>query len=193
MENDWIMLAWLSPLILVMVIFDLRARNYGKKVLQLPKKHYVSLLWLAILDPVFEVLFIGIVLWDDLTKDTWHWVAGAVGVVLGYFFARYRTRIMWVRPLPEKKAVVVRNSGAEYLALVFLLVVKTVSENTSFSNYFVSLFITVGLLMIVSESAFRVGMLFTRYNKEVAAHSASDQSASEHSASGDSVPASGEK
>lgn len=169
MENDWVMLAWLSPLILVMVIFDLKARNYGRKVLQLPKKHYVSLLWLAILDPVFEVLFIGIVLWDDLTKDAWHWVAGAIGVVLGYFFARYRTRIMWVRPLPEKKAVVVRNSGAEYMALIFLLLVKTASENSSFSNYYVSLLITVGLLMVVSESAFRVGMLFARYKREVSA------------------------
>lgn len=167
MENDWLLLAWLSPLILVMVVFDLKARNYGKKALHLPKKEYVSLLWLAILDPVFEVLFIGIVLWEDLSRDLWHWLAGAIGVVLGYFFARYRTRIMWVRPLPEKKAVVVRNSGAEYIALVFLVIVKTVSENSSFSNYFASLLITVGLLMIVSESAFRVGILFKLYKKEL--------------------------
>ena len=167
MENDWLLLAWLSPLILVMVIFDLKARNYGKKVLHLPKKEYVSLLWLAILDPVFEVLFIGVVLWDDLSRDVWHWVAGGVGVVLGYFFARYRTRIMWVRPLLEKKAVILRNSGAEYIALVFLVIVKTVSENSSFSNYFASLLITVGLLTIVSESAIRVATLFKRYNKEL--------------------------
>jgi hypothetical protein len=166
MENDWLLLLWLSPLIVVMIIFDLKARNYGKNVLHLPKREYVSLLWLAIFDPVFEVLFIGIVLWDDLTKDPLHWVAGGIGVVCGYIFARYRTRIMWVRPLPEKKAVVVRNSGAEYLALVFLVVVKTVSENSTFSNYVVSLLITAGLLLIVSESAFRVGMLFVRYNKE---------------------------
>lgn len=164
--NDWVLLAWLSPLIIVMVIFDLKARNYGKKVLGLPKKHYVSLLWLAILDPVFEVLFIGIVLWDDLSEDWAHWVAGGVGVILGYFFARYRTRIMWVRALPEKKAVVVRNSGAEYVALVFLVVVKTVSENSQWHNYWFSLLITVGLLMIVSESAFRVSMLFWKFNKD---------------------------
>ncbi|MEY4533153.1 MAG: hypothetical protein RI926_922 [Actinomycetota bacterium] len=167
MENDWLLLAWLSPLIIVMVIFDLKARNYGKKVLHLPKKEYVSLLWLAILDPVFEVLFIGVVLWDDLSRDAWHWIAGGVGVVLGYFFARYRTRIMWVRPLRAKKAVILRNSGAEYVALVFLVIVKTVSENSNFSNYFASLLITVGLLTIVSESAFRVGILFKRYNKEM--------------------------
>jgi hypothetical protein len=167
MENDWLLLAWLSPLILVMVIFDLKARNYGKKVLHLPKKEYVSLLWLAILDPVFEVLFIGVVLWDDLSRDVWHWVAGGVGVVLGYFFARYRTPIMWVRPLREKKAVILRNSGSEYIALVFLVIVKTVSENSNFSNYFASLLITVGLLTIVSESAIRVAILFKRYNKEM--------------------------
>ena len=169
MENDWLLLAWLSPLILVMVIFDLKARNYGKKVLHLPKKEYVSLLWLAILDPVFEVLFIGVVLWDDLSRDVWHWVAGGVGVVLGYFFARYRTRIMWVRPMREKKAVILRNSGAEYIALVFLVIVKMVSENSNFSNYFASLLITVGLLTIVSESAIRVAILFKRYNKEMPA------------------------
>jgi hypothetical protein len=45
--------------------------------------------------------------------------------------------------------------------------VKTVSENSNFSNYFASLLITVGLLTIVSESAFRVGILFKRYNKEI--------------------------
>lgn len=167
MENDWLLLAWLSPLIIVMVIFDLKARNYGKKVLHLPKKEYVSLLWLAILDPVFEVLFIGVVLWDDLSRDVWHWVAGGIGVVLGFFFARYRTRIMWVRPLREKKAVILRNSGAEYIALLFLIIVKTVSENSSFSNYFASLLITVGLLTIVSESALRVAILFKRYNTEL--------------------------
>jgi hypothetical protein len=167
MENDWLLLAWLSPLIIVMIIFDLKARNYGKKVLHLPKKEYVSLLWLAVFDPIFEVLFIGIVLWDDLSRDIWHWVAGAIGVVFGYVFARYRTRIMWVRPLREKKAVILRNSGAEYLALIFLIVVKTVSENSTYSNYFVSLLITVGLLTIVSESAFRIGLLFKRYNKEL--------------------------
>ncbi len=167
MENTWILLIWLSPLIIVMVIFDLRARNYGKKVLHLPKRHYVSLLWLAILDPVFEVLFIGVVLWNDLSRDWAHWIAGAVGVVCGFFFARYRMGIMWVRPLPEKKAAILKNSGSEYLALVFLIVVKTVSENTSLSNYWLSLVITAGLLMVVSESAFRVGMLFRRYKREM--------------------------
>jgi len=76
---------------------------------------------------------------------------------------------MWVRALPEKKAAVVKNSGAEYLALVFLLVVKSFSENPNLHNYWVSLLLTVGLLMIVSESAFRVGMLFQRYKREIAA------------------------
>lgn len=169
MENTWLLLAYLSPLLIVMIIFDLRARNYGKKVLHLPKKHYVSLLWLAILDPVFEVLFIGVVLWQDLSEDWAHWIAGGIGVIFGYFFARYRTRIMWVRALPEKKAAIVKNSGAEYLALVFLILVKTVSENTSLDNYWLSLAVTVGLLMIVSESAIRIVMLFQRYKREITA------------------------
>ena len=173
MDNTWQLLAWLSPLIVVMVIFDLRARNYGKKVLHLPKRHYVSLLWLAILDPVFEVLFIGVVLWDDLSRDWAHWIAGAIGVALGFLFARYRIRIMWVRALPDKKAVILKNSGSEYLALVFLLVVKMASENFTMTGnmsaimYWISLAITVGLLMIVSESALRVWMLFRRYRSEI--------------------------
>lgn len=173
MDNTWQLLAWLSPLILVMVIFDLRARNYGRKVLHLPKRHYVSLLWIAILDPVFEVVFIGVVLWNDLSRDWAHWVAGGIGIILGFFFARYRINIMWVRALPDKKAVVLKNSGSEYLALVFLIAVKVASENTTFGGaispamYWFSLAITVGLLMIVSESALRVWMLFRRYNAEI--------------------------
>lgn len=165
-----------------MVIFDLRARNYGKKVLHLPKRHYVSLLWLAILDPVFEVLFIGVVLWDDLSRDWVHWLAGSLGIVLGFLFARYRIRIMWVRALPDKKAVVLKNSGSEYLALVFLLVVKIASENITFAGnmnavmYWISLAITTGLLMIVSESALRVWMLFSRYRSEITLASTATES-----------------
>ena len=61
----------------------------------------------------------------------------------------------------------IRQAGAEYIALVFLVIVKTVSENSNFSNYFASLLITVGLLTIVSESAIRVAILFKRYNNEM--------------------------
>lgn len=168
MDNVWLTLLYLSPLLIVMIIFDVRARNYGRKVLGLPRRYYVSLLWIAILDPVFEVVFIGVVLWEDLTEDPWHWAAGAVGVFLSYFFARYRMKVMWVRPLPEKKAAILRNSNAEILALFVLIAIKMASENTNLHAYWFSLLITCGMLFVVSESTIRVILLFRRYNREVA-------------------------
>jgi hypothetical protein len=68
------------------------------------------------------------------------------------------------------------------LALVFLLVVKIASENITFTGNisavmdWISLAITVGLLMIVSESALRVWMLFRRYRSEITLAQKADES-----------------
>ena len=102
----------------------------------------------------------------DLTTDPWHMVAGAVGVVGGYFVARYRARIMYVRPLPEYQAIIVRRSFAEYIVVIFLITVKLLSENTTLHNYGVSLFITAGLLLLLSESALRIVIVYRRYRRE---------------------------
>jgi hypothetical protein len=84
----------------------------------------------------------------------------------GYFLARYRARIMYVRPLPEYQAIIVRRSFAEYIVVVFLITVKLLSENTTLENYAVSLFITAGLLLLLSESALRISIVYRRYRRE---------------------------
>lgn len=165
-DNTWLLLAYLSPLIVVMTVIDIRGSLYGRRILHLPKGNYVRRLLLEALDPVMEVLFIGVVLWHDLTRDPWHWLAGGVGVIAGFFVARYRAKIMYVRPLPEYQAIIVRRSFAEYLVLVFLIAVKFLSENTTLHNYWFSLFITAGLLLLVAESALRVVLVYARYRRE---------------------------
>ena len=166
MENTWVLLLWLSPLIVVMTVMDIRGSFYGRRILHLPKGLFVRRLILEALDPVFEVLFIGVVLWRDLTQDPLHWIAGAIGLVGGVIFARYRAHLVYVRPLPEYKAIIVRRSWAEYIAIFVLITVKISSENTSLHNYFVSLMITAGLVLLVSESAMRVILLYSRYRRE---------------------------
>jgi hypothetical protein len=165
-DNTWLLLAYLSPLIVVMTIIDIRGSLYGRRVLHLPKGNFVRRLVLEALDPVMELLFIGVVLWRDLTSDPWHMVAGGAGIVGGYFLARYRARIMYVRPLPEYQAIIVRRSFAEYIVVVFLITVKLLSENTAIENYAVSLFITAGLMLLLSESALRISMVYRRYRRE---------------------------
>lgn len=165
-DNTWLLLAYLSPLIVVMTIVDIRGSLYGRRILHLPKGNYVRRLILEALDPVMEVLFIGVVLWHDLTRDPWHWLAGGLGVVAGFFVARYRAKIMYVRPLPEYQAIIVRRSFAEYLVLVFLITVKFLSENTTLHNYWFGLVITAGLLLLVAESALRVVLIYARYRRE---------------------------
>ena len=165
-DNTWLLLAYLSPLIVVMTIIDIRGSLYGRRVLHLPKGNFVRRLVLEALDPVMELLFIGVVLWRELSSDPWHMVAGGTGIVGGYFLARYRARIMYVRPLPEYQAIIVRRSFAEYIVVVFLITVKLLSENTAIENYAVSLFITAGLMLLLSESALRISMVYRRYRRE---------------------------
>jgi hypothetical protein len=166
LDNTWLLLAYLSPLIVVMIIIDVRGSLYGRRVLRLPKGNFVRRLVLEVLDPVMELLFIGAVLWRDLSSDPWHMLAGGAGIVGGYFLARYRARIMYVRALPEYQAIIVRRSFAEYIVVVFLITVKLLSENTSIENYAVSLFITAGLMLLLSESALRISMVYRRYRRE---------------------------
>jgi hypothetical protein len=165
-DNTWLLLAYLSPLIVVMTIIDIRGSLYGRRILRLPKGNFVRRLILEALDPVMELLFIGVVLWRDLSSDPWHMVAGGAGIVGGYFLARYRARIMYVRALPEYQAIIVRRSFAEYIVVVFLITVKLLSENTAIENYAVSLFITAGLMLLLSESALRISMVYRRYRRE---------------------------
>jgi len=166
LDNTWLLLAYLSPLIVVMTIIDIRGYLYGRRVLHLPKGNFVRRLVLEVLDPVMELLFIGAVLWRDLSSDPWHMLAGGAGIVGGYFLARYRARIMYVRALPEYQAIIVRRSFAEYIVVVFLITVKLLSENTTLENYAVSLFITAGLMLLLSESALRISMVYRRYRRE---------------------------
>jgi hypothetical protein len=166
LDNTWLLLAYLSPLIVVMTIIDIRGSLYGRRILNLPKGNFVRRLVLEGLDPVMELLFIGVVLWRDLSSDPWHMVAGGAGIVGGYFLARYRARIMYVRALPEYQAIIVRRSFAEYIVVVFLITVKLLSENTTLENYAVSLFITAGLMLLLSESALRISIVYRRYRRE---------------------------
>jgi hypothetical protein len=166
LDNTWLLLAYLSPLIIAMTIIDIRGSLYGRRVLRLPKGNFVRRLVLEALDPVMELLFIGVVLWRDLSSDPWHMVAGGAGIVGGYFLARYRARIMYVRALPEYQAIIVRRSFAEYIVVVFLITVKLLSENTTLENYAVSLFITAGLMLLLSESALRISIVYRRYRRE---------------------------
>jgi hypothetical protein len=166
LDNTWLLLAYLSPLIIAMTIIDIRGSLYGRRVLRLPKGNFVRRLVLEALDPVMELLFIGVVLWRDLSSDPWHMVAGGAGIVGGYFLARYRARIMYVRALPEYQAIIVRRSFAEYIVVVFLITAKLLSENTTLENYAVSLFITAGLMLLLSESALRISIVYRRYRRE---------------------------
>ena len=166
LDNTWLLLACLSPLIIVMTIIDIRGSLYGRRILRLPKGNFVRRLVLEALDPVMDLLFIGVVLWRDLSSDPWHMLAGGAGIVGGYFLARYRARIMYVRALPEYQAIIVRRSFAEYIVVVFLITVKLLSENTTLENYAVSLFITAGLMLLLSESALRISIVYRRYRRE---------------------------
>jgi hypothetical protein len=47
---------------------------------------------------VIEIVLVGVLLWDDLSKDYQHWIAAAVGLVPGVIFGIHRARVIRPRP-----------------------------------------------------------------------------------------------
>ena len=113
------------------------------------------------LDPVISLVIIASYLYHLVATSVWHAifavVGGGVGVVIGFI----RSRIMYVRAVPERKSIVLRRSGLEY-AMVGLLIVLRLTESSlhlskaSLAATAVSALASLGLFEAISRSAFIV-------------------------------------
>lgn len=108
------------------------------------------------------------ILYDDVTRDRNHMVAGLIGVLAGVAIGTYRAKILYVRAVPEYKSVILTRSTKEYIAIVLLVVVRVFAEYWKIDLGALTLIITALLALIVSEAIVRSGMTLWKYRKEVA-------------------------
>lgn len=123
---------------------------------------------LELLEPVFELLIIGMVLADDVTRDSSHMIAGMIGAVIGTVVGGYRSRIVYVRAAPEYRSVVMERNRMEYAALVGLFAVKIITDFTEAEIGGFGLLVTGVLALAVTESMVRSGLIWVRYRKDAA-------------------------
>src|ERR1039458_10668914 len=75
------------------------------------------------LDPLLAIVVVGPVLAHELNLNTWHVLAGVIGISVGIPIELLRSRVQFVRAIKSSQSVVLTRSRAEY-ALVILLAVS---------------------------------------------------------------------
>ena len=156
--------ALLVVIIIAIVILARRSRALKKKI-GYPKGKQVRLLALLFLEPPLEFLIIFALLWAELTTDFVHVAVALLAILPGILLGRYRANESFVEALPEHRAVVTTHTRGEllgFLAIVAIKVLEGNAENVVFP-YWLTLILTAGLVVILSESAARVFALYKKY------------------------------
>ena len=121
---------------------------------------------IVVLEPWIEIVLVGVLLWDDLAKDYQHWIAAAVGVVPGVIFGIHRARVMYVRAVPEFKAVVLVRDVLGDAAIVVLILIRVVAETGFRASAGFNLALTLLLSLAISESLVRAALIMRRYRAD---------------------------
>lgn len=159
-------------LAIAVILIMFRLRRIGEKNaadMHLDEGQTLNPLAMELLEPVFELLIIGMVLADDVMRDTSHMFIGLIGAVVGTAIGVYRWRIVYVRAVPEYTSVVMKRSTMEYVVLVGLFAVKIVTDFTEAEIGGLSLLVTGVLALAVAESIVRSGLIWLKYRKDAAA------------------------
>lgn len=161
-----------SVLILLFLVVALSLVRKGRldtKGATLPPRQRIRPVILEILDPMLAIIVVGPVLAHELNVDTWHVLAGLVGVGAGVPIGLLRSRVQYVRAIKSSKSVVLVRSRAEY-ALIFLLVILRSSESSIRQNHSTSVTLLFALLLAlpIGESCARTFSMVKKYRSETA-------------------------
>lgn len=126
----------------------------------------LRLVTMVMLEPWIEIVLVGVLLWDDLAKNYQHWIAAAVGLVSGVIFGIHRSRIMYVRAVPEFTAVVLVRDVLGDAAIVVLILVRVVAETGFRASAGFNLALTLMLSFAISESLARAALIARRYRMD---------------------------
>jgi hypothetical protein len=155
--------------VLVADILALRTSRRLARDLHLPKGQWLRRVSSLPFDPAIELLVVGLLLGQDLVENWEHAVAGAIGAAIGLLVGRYRSRLQYVRSVPDLRAVVLVRSREEYVALAVLALVRIASEQHEIPVVGpLTLLITAGLAIVVAESIGRAWFIYLRYAHDTA-------------------------
>lgn len=162
--------------IIVMLILRQRTRAHPANA-HLVKGERLRPLAITVMDPILSLVFVGYVLWDLATRDVSHAGAAIVGALIGIPIGLMRARVQYVRAVPEAKAVVFRRSGAEYVLLGILLVLR-LAESSIENSHTTALTLLLGgmVALAVAESITRTAAITVHYYRD-AAHPPAEASA----------------
>lgn len=168
--GSWNLIAVL--LAIAVILLMVRLRRIGEKnatTMHLDEGQTLNPVAMELLEPVFELLIIGMVLADDVIRDTGHMFAGLTGAVLGAIIGAYRSHIVYVRAIPEYRSVVMERNSMEYVALAGLFAIKIITDFTEAEIGGFGLLVTGVLALAVAESIVRSGLIWVKYRKDAAA------------------------
>jgi hypothetical protein len=144
-----------------------------KKNVPMVKKERVRPLGMEFTEPIIELWVVALLLWNEISTDPLHLLVGIIGIIPGLFVGIFRARVMFVRAIPEYKAVVMRRSWIETVLVLAIIAVKLVTEFLPNSVYWLSLVITLLLVATVAESFTRVIRTVFLYRADVAEQASS--------------------
>lgn len=172
------MISSIFLLILAVIILGYRTQAAViRKNVPLVKKERVRPMGMEFTEPVLELWVVALVLWSELSTDPLHILFGVIGIVPGLFAGLFRAKIMFVRAVPEYKAVVLKRSWMEFVAVLVLVVVKLATNMLPNSIYWLSLTITLLIVAAVSESFTRVIRTVFLYRADIARQKANESGA----------------
>jgi hypothetical protein len=135
----------------------------------LPPRQRIRPILLEMLDPLLAVVVVGPVLAHELNLNTWHVLAGLIGISVGIPIGLLRSRVQFVHAIKSSQSVVLTRSRAEY-ALVILLVILRSSEDSIRQNHTTSITLLLAMLLAlpIGESFARSVSMVNKYHTSTA-------------------------
>jgi hypothetical protein len=167
MQTEYSVQTVLILLFMVAAASLVRKGRADTKAATLAPRQRVRPVLLEMLDPLLAIIVVGPVLAHELNVDTWHVLAGLVGVGAGIPIGLVRSRVQYVRAMKSAKSVVLVRSRAEY-ALILLLVLLRSSESSIRGNHSTSVTLLFALLLAlpIGESCARTLSMVNKYRNE---------------------------
>ena len=131
----------------------------------LPPRQRIRPILLEMIDPLLAIVVVGPVLAHELNLNTWHVLAGLIGISVGIPIGLLRSRVQFVRAIKSSQSVVLTRSRAEY-ALIILLVILRSSEGSIRQNHTTSITLLLAMLLAlpIGESFARSVSMGNKYH-----------------------------
>lgn len=158
--------AFFSLAVLVVIMMLVRRGRMNTANVPLAKGERIRPLLITLLDPVVSLVIIGPIFWHLTTTNVDHVTVAAIGAAVGVAIAWARAKVMFVRAVREVKSVILRRSGAEYMLLGLLIVLRLIEDSVKNDRVGVeSLFLTALISLAVFEPIARSAFVVLKYQR----------------------------